>query len=206
MTTKFNKDMYARMKSKKDEPFSAIGAKSVRVTERWTPILTTLPSTPTPVTVGTTLPTPSVEELTPHHKKPQTADKQKEKLDSRSSSVWDDAGVALAHAHNVFSIDDMKAFSGVFANEVIGRHLHKLVQVPVQVSTFRSSLSPFFSFFFLVKKKYIYIYIYLGVRRGSPSYFGVPSSGGQGRVCVVPYDDLGGRKLKTEEGADIYHE
>ena len=160
MTTKFNKDMYARMKSKKDEPFSAIGAKSVRVTERWTPILTALPSTPTPVTVGTTLPTPLVEELTPQHKKPRTADKQKEKLDSRSSSVWDDAGVALAHAHNVFSIDDMKAFSGVFANEVIGHHLHKLVQVPVQVSTFRSSLSPFFSFF-LKKKIYIYIYIYI---------------------------------------------
>ena len=157
MTTKFNKDMYARMKSKKDEPFSAIGAKSVRVTERWTLILIALLSTPTPVTVGTTLPTPSVEELTPQHKKPRTANKQKEKLDSRSPSVWDDAGVALAHAHNVFSIDDMKAFLGVFANEVIRRHLHKLVQVPVQVSTFRSSLSLSFSFFFLVKNIYIYM-------------------------------------------------
>ena len=79
----------------------------------------------------------------------------------------------------------MKAFSGVFAKEVIRRHLHKLVQVPVKVSTFRSSLSPSFSFFFLVKNIYIDIY---------------------GRVYVVPYDDLGGRKFETEEEADICHE
>ena len=40
MTTKFNKDMYARMRNKKDEPLSAIGTKSVRITDRGTPILT----------------------------------------------------------------------------------------------------------------------------------------------------------------------
>ena len=31
MTTRFNKDMYAKMRSKKDEPFSSIGKKGVRV-------------------------------------------------------------------------------------------------------------------------------------------------------------------------------
>ena len=44
----------------------------------------------------------------------------------------------------------MKVFLGVSANEVVGRHLHKLVQVFVQVYIFRSS------FFF----GNIYIYIY----------------------------------------------
>ena len=62
MTTKFNKDMYARMRNKKDEPLSAIGAKFVHVTERGAPILAVLPSIPTPGTVGTASSTPSVEE------------------------------------------------------------------------------------------------------------------------------------------------
>ena len=77
MTTKFNKDMYARMRSKKDEPLSAIGAKTVRVMERGGPISSALPSTPTLGTVGTASPTPSVEELTPQHKRPRIGDKQK---------------------------------------------------------------------------------------------------------------------------------
>ena len=34
MTTKFNKDMYAKMRSKKDEPLSNIGKKIVRVTRK----------------------------------------------------------------------------------------------------------------------------------------------------------------------------
>ena len=127
MTTKFNKDMYARMRGKKDEPLFAIGAKTVRVTKRGAPISLAPPSTPTLGTVGTTSPTPSVEELTPRHKRPRTGDKQKEKVDSRSSSVWDDAGVALARAQDVFSADNLKVFSGVSANEVMGCHLHKLV-------------------------------------------------------------------------------
>ena len=32
MTTKFNKDMYAKMRSKKDEPLPNLGKKTVRVT------------------------------------------------------------------------------------------------------------------------------------------------------------------------------
>ena len=144
MTTKFNKDMYARMRSKKDEPLSAIGAKFIRVTERGALILSALPSIPTLGMVGTASPTPSVEELTPWHKRPRTSDKQKEKVDSRSSSIWDDAGVALASAQDVFGADDMKVFSRVSANKVVGRHLHKLVQVPMQIY-----ILPSFFFIFL---------------------------------------------------------
>ena len=39
MKTKFNKDMYARMRGKKDEPLSALGVKPVRITNRGVPIL-----------------------------------------------------------------------------------------------------------------------------------------------------------------------
>ena len=65
MTAKFNKNMYAWMRNKKDEPLSAIGAKSVHITKRSAPILAALPSAPTPGMVGMASPTPSVEELTP---------------------------------------------------------------------------------------------------------------------------------------------
>ena len=87
MTKKFNKDMYARMRSKKDEPLSAIGTKSVRITDRGTPILAALPSSPTSVPAGVASPTPSVEELPPRNKRLRVGEKQKEKVDSRPSSI-----------------------------------------------------------------------------------------------------------------------
>ena len=56
-------------------------------------------------------------------------------------------------AQDVFNADDLKVFSGVSANEVVGRHLHKLVQVPVQIYILHSSLllSFFFFFFFFLR-------------------------------------------------------
>ena len=105
MTTKFNKDMYARM--------------------RGAPILSALSSTPTLGMVGIALLTTLLKELTPRHKRPRTGDKQKEKVDSRSSRVWDDAGVALVRAQDVFGANDMKVFSEVSTNEVV--QLHKFV-------------------------------------------------------------------------------
>ena len=131
MTMKFNKDMYARMRNKKDEPLSAIGTKSVRIMDRGASILAALPSSPTSVPVGTASPTLSVEELTPSNKRLRVGDKQKEKVDSRPSSIWDDAGVFVARAQDIFSADEMKVFSGVPADDVARRHLHKLVQVIV---------------------------------------------------------------------------
>ena len=98
MTTKFNKDMYARMRNKKDEPLSAIRTKSVRITNRGAPILAALPSSPTFVLAGAASPTPSVEEITPRNKRLRVGDKQKEKVDFRPSSIWDDAGVFVAKA------------------------------------------------------------------------------------------------------------
>ena len=131
MTTKFNKDMYARMRNKKDEPLSAIGTKSVRIMDRGAPILVALPSSPTFVPARVASPTPSIEELTPHNKRLRVGEKQKEKVDSRPSSIWDDAGVSVVKAQDIFSVDEMKVFSGVPADDIARCYLHKLIKVTV---------------------------------------------------------------------------
>lgn len=66
MTTKFNKEMYARMKAMKNKPLSSLGKKVVRVVEKGTSI--TL-ATFVPEVMGMASPTPSLEELTPHPKR-----------------------------------------------------------------------------------------------------------------------------------------
>ena len=58
MTTKFNKDMYARMRGKKDKPLSALGTKSVRITDKGVPILEMLLSSPTSAPARGASPTP----------------------------------------------------------------------------------------------------------------------------------------------------
>ena len=127
MMTKFNKDMYARMRNKKGEPLSTIGTKSVCITDRGAPILAALPSSPTSMTAEMVSPTPSIKELTPRNKRLRVGDKQKEKVDSRPSSIWDDTRVSIARAQDIFSADDMKVLLGVPTDEVARCHLHKLV-------------------------------------------------------------------------------
>ena len=91
MTTKFNKDMYAKMRSKKDELLSNIGKKGVRVTGKGlsvTPVTSATPIVSSVETVRTTSPTTSVEEIpTPSSKRLHISGKEKEKADSRSSTV-----------------------------------------------------------------------------------------------------------------------
>ena len=127
MTTKFNKDTYARMRGKKDKPLSTLGTKSIRITDRGVPILAALPSSPTSAPMRGASPTPSVEKVPPCNKRLRVGEKQKEKVDSRPSSVWDDAGVSVARAQETFSADKLKVFSGVPADDIARCHLHKLV-------------------------------------------------------------------------------
>ena len=58
MMTKFNKDMYVRMRGKKDKPLSALGTKSVRITDKGVPILEMLLSSPTSAPARGASPTP----------------------------------------------------------------------------------------------------------------------------------------------------
>ena len=73
MTTKFNKDMYAKTRPKKDEPLSSIGKKGVRVTGKGpsvTPVTSATPIVSAVETVRTASPTTSVEEIpTPSSKR-----------------------------------------------------------------------------------------------------------------------------------------
>ena len=86
MTTKFNKDMYAKMRSKKDEPLSNLGKKVVRVTGKGpavnplnsvTPVVSATEMTRTASSIA------SIEEIpTPGSKRPRMTGKEKEKVDS----------------------------------------------------------------------------------------------------------------------------
>ena len=133
MTTKFNKDMYAKMRAKKDEPLSNIGKKTVRITGRGSPAV--LATSITLVASGmettrTASPLTSIEELpTLVSKRPHLSSKEKEKVDPRTSTIWSDERLAVDRAHGVITAEDLKVFSGVPFNTVASHHIHRLVQV-----------------------------------------------------------------------------
>ena len=133
MMTKSNKDMYAKMRAKKDEPLSSIGKKAVRNTRRGSPAVPVTSVTPVvsgAETTRTASPSTSIEELpTPASKRPRLSSKDKEKVDSRTSTIWSDERLAVDRAHGVITADDLKVFSEVPSNTMAGHHVHRLVQV-----------------------------------------------------------------------------
>ena len=86
MTTKFNKDMYAKMRSKKDEPLSNLGKKAVHVTGKGpsvNPPYSVIPIVSVTKTTRMASPTTLIEEIpTPGSKRPRVTDKEKEKVNS----------------------------------------------------------------------------------------------------------------------------
>ena len=122
MTTKFNKDMYAKMRSKKDEPLSNIGTKGVRVTGKGPSVI--------PVTSATLIvsavemvrmasPAILVEEIsTLSSKRLRVSGREREKTDSHPSTVWSDGGLAMDRAHEVVMAEDLKVLNGVPFNVV----------------------------------------------------------------------------------------
>ena len=133
MTTKFNKDMYAKMRVKKDEPLSNIGKKTVRITGRGSSAVPATSITPVVSSVEmtrTASPSISVEEFpTPVSKRPHLFSKEKEKVDPRTFTIWSDERLAVDRAYEVITAEDLKVFSGVPFNTVASRHVHRLVQV-----------------------------------------------------------------------------
>ena len=91
MTTKFNKDMYVKMRSKKDEPLSSIGKKGVHVMGKGslvTPVTSATPIVSGVETVRTASLANSVEEIPiPSLKRLRTLGREKEKADSHSSTI-----------------------------------------------------------------------------------------------------------------------
>ena len=145
MTTKFNKDIYAKMRSKKDEPISNLGKKTVRVTGKGpapNPLSSVPPIASTTETTRTASPTTSIEEIpTPGSKRPRMTGKEKEKVDSRSSTIWDNERLAVDKAHEIVTPADLRALSDMSLNEVASRHVHRLIQVRC------SPFPPFFFFY-----------------------------------------------------------
>ena len=133
MMTKFNKNMYAKIRSKKDEPLSSIGKKGVRVTGKGpsvTPVTSATPIVSAVEMVRTASPTTSVEEIpTPSSKRLRVFGREREKADSHSSTVWSDRGLAIDRAHRLVTAEDLKVLNGVSFNVVANQQVHKLVQV-----------------------------------------------------------------------------
>ena len=131
MSTKFNKDMYAKMRSKKDEPLSSIEKKGVLVTGKG-PLVTPVTSATLIVsaieTVRTASPATSVEEIpTPSSKRLRVSGREREKADSHSSTVWSDGGLSIDRVHGVVTVEDLKVLNGVPFNVVANQQVHKLV-------------------------------------------------------------------------------
>ena len=107
MATKFNKEFYARIKAKKNEPLSSIGLRRLRVVEKEKEKEVTEKgsSTPTLDEGWVASPALSVKEITPCTKKHKTSDKGKEKM---GASVWADAETALAWANEVVTPKELK--------------------------------------------------------------------------------------------------
>ena len=149
MTTKFNKDMYAKMRSKKDEPLSNIRKKSVLITGKGSSV--TPSASVIPIGTETTRmasPATSVEEIpSPATKRPHLSDREKEKVESRSSTIWDDERLAVDRAHGVATAEDLKIFFGMPVSKVASRHVHKLVQVKCSCNPLPYLFFFFFSFF-----------------------------------------------------------
>ena len=115
-----------------------------------TPVVPVSPAVPSIETTKIASPATLVEEITtPISKRLRLTDKRKEKVDSYLSSVWDDVGLAMERAHEVITVKDRKIFLGVPSNEVVARHVHKIVQVVY--------LCNFNPFFFIVLKASVFI-------------------------------------------------
>ena len=122
MMTKFKKDMYAKMRSKKDEPLSSIGKKGVRVTGKGlsvTPVTSTTPIVSGVETMRIAYPATLVEEIpTPSSKRLRTSGREKEKANYHLSTIWSDGGLAMDRAHGIVTAEDLKVLTGVPFNVV----------------------------------------------------------------------------------------
>ena len=130
MTTKFNKDLYAKIKEKKNEPFSSIGQRRLKITdkerEKEKESVKRGLSTLTLDEGQVTSPTISIEEVDPPTKKRKTGEKGKEKM---CSNAWTDSGAAMARANELLTPEEMKEISSMPSHEIVSQHVHKLVQV-----------------------------------------------------------------------------
>ena len=130
MTSKFNKEMYDKIKGKKNEPLSSIGQKRLRITDREKEkeVVERGSSTPTLDLEEGLAASPgiSIEEVARPSKKQKATNKGKGKV---GASIWSDAGMAMDRATELFTPGEMKEVTSIPSHEMVSRHVHKLVQV-----------------------------------------------------------------------------
>ena len=130
MTSKFNNEIYKKIKEKKNEPLSNLGQRKLRFTdrekEREKEMVERGSSTPAlDLEEGqAALPGVSVEEVARPLKKWKVGSKGKEKI---GSSVWSDAEAAMDRANELLTPGEMKEISSIPSHEMVSRHVHKLV-------------------------------------------------------------------------------
>ena len=123
MTTKFNQELYANLRAKKNELLSNLAQKRPRAAKE---VVETIASTPVASDPKATSPAASIEEITSRPKRARGSNKGKNKVDS---NVWDDVAIAMGRAHNVITRKELKDLNVVPSHELVSRHIHKLVQV-----------------------------------------------------------------------------
>ena len=126
MATKFSKEMYAKIKGKKNEPLSNIGRRRLRITdkEKEKETMERGSSTPTLDESQAVSPGISIEEVIPPSKKWKMGSKGKEKM---GSNVWADAEVAMDRVNELLTHEEMRDISNMPSHEILSRHVHKLV-------------------------------------------------------------------------------
>ena len=128
--SKFTKEMYKKIKKKKNKPLSNIGQRKLRFTdrekEREKEMVERGSSTPAlDLEEGqAALPGVFVEEVARPLKKWKVGSKGKEKI---GSSVWSDAEAAMDRANELLTPGEMKEISSIPSHEMVSRHVHKLV-------------------------------------------------------------------------------
>ena len=134
MTSKFNKEMYRKIKEKKNEPLSNIGQRKLRFMykekerEKEKEIVEKGSSAPILELEEGQAASPgvSVEEVTHPLKKQKVGSKGKEKI---GSNIWSDAEAAMDRANELLTPGEMKEISSIPSHEMVSCHVHKLVQV-----------------------------------------------------------------------------
>ena len=130
MTSKFNKEMYKKIKEKKNEPLSNIGQRRLRITdkekEKEKETVERGSSTPAlDLKEGQAAsPGVSVEEVVRPLKKQKIGNKGKEKM---GFSVWSNAETAMDRANQLLTPGEIKEISSVPSHEMVSRHVHKLM-------------------------------------------------------------------------------
>ena len=115
MMTKFDQELYARIKAKKNEPFSSISQWRVRVVEKEKEVTEKGLSTPVSEEGQAASPSASIKEITLRSKKCWIGDKEKEK---DGANVSADSGTTLVQANEVVTPEEMKEISGVPSHEM----------------------------------------------------------------------------------------